>query len=815
MADRDNAREAAAGLRLEPHRLAPRTPPERVAAALEITPVEAGGPALLVGHERAARAIDYALGVALPGYNLFVMGPQGIGKSRFVREAISRRAKAASRRDWIYLNNFAHPDRPLAFGLPAGQGARLREAMRRLVAELKVTLPAAFEAESYATEIERVQAELAESQNKALQAINEEALDSGIRLLQTPNGLSFAPVRDGEVMSPEAFQALGAEEQADIRRRVRELEEKLQRTMREGMRHRRDQVERIRKINHETARFATEQPLEELRESFGGAAGLEAWFDALARDLLEHYEMFLPGRPEQEQAPPFATGPDFGRYEVNLLTESADDGSPIVAVDHPTMPELVGRVEYRASFGMLNTDFRLIKPGRLHQANGGYLLVEAWRLLAEPFAWDALKRSLQRRAIRIESPAEAAGAVSTARLEPEPIPLDVKVVIFGERYLYHLLSEHDPEFEALFRVVADFDDSLPRDAAHLDGLARVLVGQAAACGLKCLNAPALARLLDEGARHADDSTRLSAHVQALVELMVEADHAARAQGAEIIEAGHVREAVASRRDRLARAHREYQRAIERNVLLIDTDGERIGQVNGLAVYDIGGEGFGHPSRITATTRLGEGNLLDIQRETHMAGAIHTKGVMILASYLASRFASRQPLPVNATLTFEQSYGPVDGDSATVAELCALLSALSRTPVRQDLAITGSMNQLGEVQAVGGLNHKIEGFFEICAARGLTGRQGVIIPSANVEHLMLDEAVVDAVREGRFHVYAVSEVDDALRLLMDIDIGSYRDGPHADSLTGRIQARITDFLLHRGGDRPAARRARLTSGDRDG
>ncbi|MEZ5651891.1 MAG: ATP-binding protein [Burkholderiaceae bacterium] len=813
MNENDETPIASAAVRLAAEQLAPRTPAELAAAVI----AGVAGPApepVLVGHERASRAIEYSLSVDLPGYNLFVMGPKGIGKSQFVRQAIARRARASSSRDWVYVHQFGSADQPLAFGLPSGDGARLRARMRELVRELRATLPAAFEAESYATEIERVQSALAEQQNTALQAIHDEASASGIALLQTPNGLSFAPVQEGEVMPPETFNALPTGEQETIRKRIRELEEKLQRAMRETMRYRREQVADIQRINRETARFATEQAIEELRAAFDAATGLHPWFDALQADLLEHYELFLPQKASAEQGP-FVAQPDFGRYEVNLLTESCNGQAPVVVVDHPTMPELVGRIEYRANFGTLNTDFRLIKPGKLHLANGGYLLVDAWRLLAEPFAWDALKRTLQRGAIRIESPAEASGMTGTARLEPAPIPISVKVVVFGERYLYHLLSEHDPEFCALFRVVADFDDALPRDDAHQRGLAQVVLAQARQANLAPFQPAGLARLLDEAARLSDDNQRLSAHVQSLIEIAVEADHEARRDGAGEIGLEHVRRAVTCGRDRMARSYREYQRAIERGVLLIDTHEQRIGQVNGLAVYDIGGHGFGHPSRITATTRFGEGNLLDIQRETQLGGSIHTKGVMILSAYLASRFAARQPMPVNATLNFEQSYGPVDGDSATIAETCALLSSLSRSPLRQDLAVTGSMNQLGEVQAVGGVNHKIEGFYEVCRARGLSGTQGVVMPASNIEHLMLDEEVVDAVRAGRFHIYAVDHVDQALELMLGLPIGGPTDAAHADTLTGRVQARLADLLVNRAGDRALARRARLTSGERGG
>ena len=760
--------------------------------------VAAAGP--LVGHDRAMRAIAFGLDVEQDGYNVYVMGSAGIGKLRFVREAIATRGKRAEPRDWVYVNQFKRPERPLAIGLPHGRGAALREDMRQLVDELKATIPAAFESETYATEVERIQGEIAERHSHALSALNEEANRDGIALVQTPNGFTLAPVKDGEVMDPAAFAQLPEAEQQRLRARILQLQERLQRIVRDSVRLRKEQAERVTKVNRETTAFAVSQAIDDLRARYADIDAVREWLDTVRDDVLENANDFL--RTAQEAQPnPFVPRPDLGRYEVNLLGTNADgDGAPVVEAEHPTMSALLGRIDHVAQFGALVTDFRLIRPGLLHRANGGYLLIDAQRLLTEPFAWAALKRALQRKSVVIESIAEQYAAVSTVRLEPEAIPLDVKVVLFGDRTIYYLLAEYDPDFPRLFRVMADFDEDLPRDDAHVTGVAAVIAQEARARALLPIGRDGIARLVDHAARLTDDAKRLSAQVQRLMETAVEADRVARRDGRARICAADVRVAIEAARERASRAADAHRRAIERGTLVIETQGERVGQVNGLAVFQLAEHGFGHPSRITATTRLGEGRLVDIQRETDMGGPIHTKGVLILSAFLASRYSARQPMALAASLVFEQSYGPVDGDSATVAELCALLSSLSGVPVRQGVAITGSMDQHGAVQAIGGVNEKIEGFFDICSARGLTGEQGVVIPLANVAHLMLREAVVEAVVAERFHVWAVSHVDEAIERLMGMPAGEVGAPATEPSVNGRVAARLRDYAALRRGAR---------------
>lgn len=759
---------------------------------------------LLVGHERARRAIELAFGIDADGYNVFVTGPPASGKMRFVEDAIRKRGKRGEPLDWVYVNNFTSAARPLSIGLPPCMGVQLRDDMRRLVEELKATIPAAFEAEGYANEVERIQAEFAERHTKALSDLNEEAMREGIGLIQTPNGFTLAPIRDGEVLSNEEFAKLPKERQQELQEKLMAFQEQLQKIVRNSIRMRKEQIERVQKLNRDTTVMAVGGAIDDLLERYRDVGKLCDWLRSVRDDILENADDFLPRKPAANaQGSPLAMGPDLGRYEVNLLRtcEGEDATTPVVRAQHPTLVNLIGRVEHRAMFGTLVSDFRLIRAGDLHRANGGYLLVDALRLVTEPFAWPALKRALERRSIRIESPADVVGVISAAQVEPEPIPLDVKVALFGDRHLYYLLDAYDPDFRRLFKIVADFDDDLPRDAENQRAIAHAIRAQAERRGLLPLSRSALARLVDEGSRQAEDATRVSAELGHLAEVAIEADAYARTAGRAQIEGGDIVHAIASRRDRAARAAEVYRRTIIEGTLAIATDGERVGQVNGLAVYELGGEFFGHPSRITATAALGEGKLLDIQRETDLGGAIHSKGVLILASFMNARYSARDLMSLSASIVFEQSYGPVDGDSATIAETCALLSAIADVPLHQSLAVTGSMNQFGDVQAIGGVNEKIEGFFDVCRERGLDGSHGVIIPEANARHLMLRDDVVAAVAAGKFAVHAISHVDEAIELLSGMPAGDPVASLADRCFNARVVARLHALSALRRGMRP--------------
>lgn len=774
------------------------------ARSLELGAPGDAGPSV-VGQPRATEAIAFGLDMAQPGYHLFVMGQPGTGRRVLVRQAIAARPALdpARRSDWVYVNNFAQPYKPIAIGLPMGRGPALRTDMQALVRDLRTMIPAMFESEEYATEVERINAEFKERADAAFAEVMREAQARGLALVRTPAGLTVVPQKDGDVMPPQAFEALPAAEREALQKAIGEVQEQLVRALRSSMRLRKEHADRVRELNRSMTKVAADHASEELRARYADLPKVAAYLEAVSADVIEHAEDFRAHEEEGQGAEPAAER--LARYEVNLVLDACAGGNPpIVEADLPSQQNLVGRIDHVARFGMLLTDFRMIKGGLLHGANGGYLLVDAAKLLMQPFAWATLKRALQRRAVVIESMADLVGAISTVQLEPEPIPLQCKVVLVGDRQLCALLQAYDEDFERLFGAVVDLDDDMPRNALTESALARSLAALARERALLPPAAEALARTIEHGARLADDSTRISAERRRLIDLLQEADRLARGRGRAQIEAADVGAAIAARRARAARVDERLREATLRDIVMIATAGARIGQINGLSVYESGGERFGMPTRISATTRLGNGQVVDVQRETALGGPLHAKGVLILASFLASRYSRLRPHAISASLVFEQTYGLVEGDSASLAELCALLSSIADVPIRQCLAVTGSVNQFGDVQAIGGVNEKIEGFFDVCAARGLDGSHGAVVPQANVAHLMLREDIVAAVGSGRFHVHAVGGVDDAIELLTGMPAGT-PERPSADTVNGRIARRLREFVQRRRGEPAGARR----------
>jgi lon-related putative ATP-dependent protease len=756
----------------------------------------------IVGQERARAAIDFGLGIERDGYNLYVLGPPGAGKQTLLRQMLSRQTAAApAPPDWCYVHNFDAPHRPRALRLPSGRGAQLRDDMRRLVDDLLAAIPAAFDSDEYRAHREQIDAELGERQQKAFAELAEAAGTQEIALLRTPTGFTLAPVKKGEVISPEDFAALSDDERKRISDTIETLQGRLEQLMRDGLKWRKEQRERVRQLNREVAGYAVGSLVDDLRQRYADLADVVAYLGAVERDLVENIDDFRHGTEPQQPvlAAPEGGAPKFRRYEVNLLLERrAADGAPVVFEDHPNYQNLIGRVEHMPQLGALVTDFTLIKAGALHRANGGYLLLDAHKVLTQPYAWEGLKRALVTRRIRIDSLGQIYSLVSTISLEPEAIPLDVKIVLFGERIWYYLLAAYDPDFAELFKVAVDFDDEVPRTTDNQQLFARLIATVARRNALLPFDRGGVARVIEQRAREAADSERLSTHMQRLVDLLNEADFAARRAQAAAVGAEHVTAAVAAQRDRAARIPAEMQQAILRGTVLIDTAGEKVGQINGLSVYALGDQMFARPSRITANTRVGDGEVIDVQREVHLGGPIHSKGVLILASFLATRFSSNRPHSLRASLVFEQTYGEVEGDSASAAELAALLSSLARVPIRQATAITGSVNQYGEMQAIGGVNEKIEGFFDICRERGLDGGHAVLIPESNVKNLMLREDVVRAAADGRFHVHAVRTIDEAITLLTGVPAGernAFDEYPEG-SINGRVAAQLGSFSLIR-------------------
>lgn len=751
----------------------------------------------IIGQDRAVSAIQFGMGIRHEGFNLFAIGPNGTGRFTAVHQFLTSRAPSEpTPADWCYVHNFDQPHAPNALQLPPGLSPHLQQAMQQLVEDLFTIIPTAFTSDEYQAQRKTITAALKEKEIQALESLKDEADQRGIALLQTPGGFAFAPTKDGNVITPEEFLRLSTSEQQALENDIKKLQETLQQIMQQVPQWHRETQQRLKELDQEIAAFAVKPVIDEIRPPYADLPDVLAYLDTVEADIIQNVRDFLPSEesPLADMMSPAggSSRPRLARFQVNvIITHEPDEGAPVVHEELPTYPNLLGRVEHISQMGTLLTDFTLIKAGTLHKANGGYLILDARKVLLQPFAWEALKQALRSKEIRIESLGQAYSLISTVSLEPEPIPLHVKVVLIGERLLYYLLCAYDPDFTELFKVAADFEDEMPRSPENNLAYARLIANLVHKEGLRNFDRAAVGRILEQSARLAQDAEKLTTHMQTVTDLLREADYWAGVNGRDPITAADVEQALAAQ---LQRAGRVRERLLEntlRETLLVDTDGAVVGQINGLSVIDLGGQAFGRPSRITARVRLGKGEVIDIERQVEMGGPLHSKGVLILSAFLGARYAAERPFSLSASLVFEQSYGGVDGDSASSAELYALLSALADAPIKQGLAVTGSVNQRGQVQAIGGVNEKIEGFFDLCQARGLTGNQGVLIPTANVKHLMLRQDVVAAVAAGQFAIYAVSAIDEGIALLTGMAAGELDgDGRYPpDSINGRVVARL--------------------------
>jgi lon-related putative ATP-dependent protease len=724
--------------------------------------------AAYLGQQRAIDAIRFGIQMDREGYNVFVLGPLGSHRHGLVEELAKERAReTGAPDDWCYINNFSDPERPRALRLPAGRGMEFRDKMRALIEEIRLALPAAFESDDYSNQLKALEAETQKEVEEQWRSLHEQAAREGIAVLQTPTGYVLAPLSDDKVIDDKEFDKLPKTRRKEIKKAIKLLSEELKARIETMPKLRKRHHERVRELDRSVTAHAVSVLLDDLKKTYEPFPNVISYLDEVQQDIIENAQDF---RRSEEPALPFLSHDPsalFATYDVNLVVSNEFGASaPIVYEPNPSYPNLIGKVEHRAEMGALLTDFRMIRSGALLQANGGYLVLDIHRVLGRPFVWEALKQALFTKQVRIESPAETLGFTGTTMLKPEPIPLDLKIMLIGERWLYYLLCAYDPEFSGLFKVAADLDDDVERSLGNVEAYARLIGERIQQRDLLRFSREAIQRVIEQRARHAEDSERLSMHMRSLDDLLMQADHWARRRDADHVDVEDVIEAIRQRDRRLDRVQSKVVDAIKRGTLLIDTSGDCVGQVNGLSVFDLGEARFGHPVRITATTRVGTGEVVDIEREVKLGGAIHSKGVLILSAALSARYAPEMPLSLHGSVVFEQSYGGVEGDSASVAELCALLSSISGVPIRQNLAVTGSINQLGRVQAVGGINEKIEGFYEVCRERGLDGSHGVIIPRDNIKHLMLKEEVVDAVQNNQFSVYAVQHIDEAIAVLTD-------------------------------------------------
>ncbi|MGR9073019.1 MAG: Lon protease family protein [Gammaproteobacteria bacterium] len=752
---------------------------------------------VIIGQERAIQSILFGIRIGGKGYNIFALAPPGTGKLTTVRQLVEHEAgRQPVPSDWCYVNNFSSPAKPVCIELTPGKGKIFQQDMQQLIEELRIAIPSSFEGDEYRSRAEELEEESRQRESQAIEKLRDEAAESHIMLIETPTGYAFAPVdKDENVINPEQFKKLSETEQLSIQESIAKLQKRLQSLLKKFPSWRKETKRHLQELNRVIAQLAVNHSIDELKTKYAEQENIQRYLEQVEKDVIDHVNDFIPHREQVLSFLELPQGSDpFKRYQVNLIVDHGDrKTAPVVYEDHPNYANLIGRVDHLAYMGSLVTDFTMIKPGALHRANGGYLLLDARKLLMQPYAWDGLKRVLQSREIRIESLEKSLSLISAASLEPEPIPLYFKLILFGDRLIYYLLNLYDPEFQELFKVAADFDDSVDRETTVRE-YAGMLATIARREKLRPLSQQAAARVIEHSSRLVGDAEKLSTHLRSIKDLLTEADYWAENNGHDNIAASDVQQAIDHKIYRLDRIREKLYENIHRGTVMIDTEGKVVGQINGLSVLQLGDFSFGQPSRITATTRMGNGKVVDIEKETELGGAIHSKGVLILSSFIASRYARKTPFSLTASLVFEQSYGQVEGDSASLAEMCVILSSLAQIPLRQDIAMTGSVNQLGRVQPIGGVNEKIEGFFDICKKKGLTGTQGVIIPASNVKYLMLRWDVVHSAQAKQFQIYAVETVDEALEILTDMEAGAADENGEypPETVNGRVAEQLLQF-----------------------
>lgn len=738
-----------------------------------------------LGQDRAIHAVELGIHIKSRGYNLFCLGPEGTGKTSLVKRILEKEAKnRKTPDDWAYVYNFDEPYKPIAISFPAGQAAEFAKDVDELLEELSDSLPEIIESEEYKAALGIIRQKYKTKKEEYINVLQKKAKGKRVSLLHMQMGLVVAPMKDGEVLSPDAFEQLPEEEKKMIMDDLNAMQEEIENATQDLPRWEEKQKREITVLREKFVRSAVKDPIDALRKKYKSLQP-SRFLKQIQDNILNNIDDFVPTDSDKQAA---AAGAEedplqlllskmkqpeedkFAKFKVNVIVKNVpDSGAPIITVDYPTQGNLVGKVERIQQYGALLTDFTLIKAGALHQANGGFLLLDARKVLEQPYAWDSLKRAIASKRVKIEAPSEET-SFTTISLDPEPIPLDIKVVLTGDFEIYELLSERDPDFRDFFKVEADFGMIMDRNAENEIEYAKLIGSLSKKKQLRSLNRQAVARVIEYASRLADDAGKLTAHISSIGDLLREADYWARVSNSKQIGKNHIDQAIEAQIYRSDRIKKAMLEEIDKGTILMDVKGERVGQINGLVVYDFSRYSFGKPARITTQVRIGKGDFMDIEREISMSGPIHTKGVLILKSLISNRFAKQSPLSLSASIVFEQSYGGVDGDSASSTEYYCLLSAISNIPIKQNIAVTGSINQFGEIQPIGGVNEKIEGFFDVCAHDGLTGKQGVIIPRTNVDNLMLRADIVQAVEEGRFTIYAIDTVDDGIEILTGVKAG---------------------------------------------
>ena len=760
---------------------------------LDLTPLKEK----VVAQDRAVHALEFGLGVKDLEYNVYVAGPPRAGKTEAIMGYVAElAAKEPSPPDYIYVYNFRDPEKPQSLNLPKGMGRSLKADMEELISTLRVQIPEVFESDDYSNRREALMHTFTQERNTILQELDAKATEEGFVLNISPTGLMIFPGKEGKPLSEEELKALSDDEREQLRQKSTQLHTVMNEAIRKIRKMEKEYQEKEKKLDQDVALYVVGHHMEELREKYKELSQVVAYLNDIQEDILKNIDD-LKKRPGAQGPFPFPMPePSFTQYQVNVLVDQSETtGAPVVFENNPTYPNLFGAVDRRAQFGALVTDFTLIRNGAVHRANGGYLVLEALDLLRWFFSYEALKRCLKNGEIRIEDPAEMFGLITTRTLQPQPIPLNIKIIIIGDPYIYQILYTYDEDFHKFFKIKAHFDSRMRKTDDHVQKFCELVAGYCHDQKLMPLHKTGMARLIEYAGELAGHQGKLTLQLEEVKDTLKEAYYWAKTNTHDAILGTDVEKAIQEQIYRVDLPEEKLQEFIDEGMLFIETAGRVVGQMNGLSVYALGDHAFGRPSRITATVSLGKEGVVTIDREAQLAGNIHNKGVLILSGFLRSRFAQDKPLTLSASLCFEQSYGMIEGDSASMAELVTLLSALADLPLAQNIAMTGSVSQRGESQPIGGANWKIEGFYKVCKARGLDGTQGVIIPKANVQDLMLKKEVVDAVKDGKFHVWAIGTVDEALELMTGLPAGKRQaDGAwEPDTVNGKVDQKLRQLM----------------------
>lgn len=752
-----------------------------------------------IGQARAIKAMEFGLNIDIKGYNIYIEGPTGIGKTIYAKNKLNELAKTKPvPDDWCYVFNFANNNEPVAINLPAGLGREFTNDMNQFIETIKNEIKSAFNNQDFEKEKESIQKDVEDKKIKLIEKLNKDAAKQGFEIKNTSSGIYFLPMINGKTLSEDEFNALDEKTKKDFEARSVAIQQETIDTMKKIKEMENKATDKMNSWQNNIALFAVTIQVNELRNKYKKFPKIQTFLKDVQKDVLTNLNDFIEDEkpnnmPAQMQMAKNANGKPWDKYKVNLFVDNSElDGAPVIIDSNPSFYNLFGKLEYENSFGMMKTDFTLIKPGLIHKANGGYIVLQIRDLLTNPILWDSFKRVLRTKLIYVDTLKDyQMNAVAIASVKPEPIPVNIKVVLIGPSNIYYQLLEVDEDFRKLFKVKVEFDEEAPRTDSNMFKIAQFIHNFCEKEKAPHFNAGAVAKVIEYCSRMVENQTKLSTQLNDITELLGEACTWTRMDKAKIVTAEYVKKAIAERIERINKYDQRLVEMIQNGTIMIDTDGEKVGQINGLSVMHIGDYSFGKPAKITANTYVGKSGIVNIEREVELSGTSHSKGVMILSAYIGEKFAQEKPLSLSASLCFEQMYNGVDGDSASSTELYALLSSLSELPIKQSIAVTGSVNQKGEIQPIGGVTDKIEGFFNICKLRGLTGEQGILMPYQNIRNLNLSDEVIKAVKDGKFHIYAIKTVDEGIELLTGVPAG--RKNKNGEYTVGTVNYLVSEKL----------------------